>query len=85
MPVWILLERIILVGMALYAFDLTPDMCKGADYFNAVQRGTLTLALTFGTSHKPRLVWYATEILRTLYVLTVKETQSMTYHEYSST
>ena len=39
-------------GYALYAFDLTPDMCKGADYFNAVQRGTLTLALTFGTSHK---------------------------------
>ena len=39
-------------GYALYAFDLTPDMCKGADYFNAVQRGSLTLALTFGTSHK---------------------------------
>ena len=39
-------------GYALYAFDLTPDMCKSADYFNAVQRGTLTLALTFGTSHK---------------------------------
>ena len=39
-------------GYALYAFDLTPDMCKSADYFNAVQRGSLTLALTFGTSHK---------------------------------
>ena len=37
-------------GYALYAFDLTPDMCKSADYFNAVQRGTLTLALTFGDS-----------------------------------
>ena len=37
-------------GYALYAFDLTPDMCKSADYFNTVQRGTLTLALTFGTS-----------------------------------
>ena len=47
MPAWILLERIILEGM----LDLTPDMCKGADYFNAVQRGTLTLALTFGASH----------------------------------
>ena len=35
-------------GYALYAFDLTPDMCKGADYFNTVQRGSLTLALTFG-------------------------------------
>ena len=39
-------------GYPLYAFDLTPDMCKSADYFNAVQRGTLTLALTFGTSQK---------------------------------
>ena len=39
-------------GYALYAFDLTPDMCKSADYFNTVQRGALTLALTFGTSHK---------------------------------
>ena len=37
-------------GYALYAFDLTPDMCKSADYFNTVQRGTLTLALTFGDS-----------------------------------
>ena len=35
-------------GYALYTFDLTPDMCKGADYFNTVQRGSLTLALTFG-------------------------------------
>ena len=39
-------------GYALYAFDLTPDMCKSADYFNTVQRGTLTLALTFEASHK---------------------------------
>ena len=37
-------------GYALYAFDLTPDMCKSADYFNTVQRGSLTLALTFGDS-----------------------------------
>ena len=39
-------------GYALYTFDLTPDMCKGADYFNTVQRGSLTLALTFGTATK---------------------------------
>ena len=37
-------------GYALYAFDLTPDMCKSADYFNTVQRGSLTLALTFRES-----------------------------------
>ena len=39
-------------GYTLYAFDLTPDMCKSADYFNTVQRGSLTLALTFEASHK---------------------------------
>ena len=39
-------------GYALFTFDLTPDMCKSADYFNTVQRGSLTLALTFETSHK---------------------------------
>ena len=39
-------------GYALYAFDLTPDMCKSADYFNTVQRGSLTLALTFRESIK---------------------------------
>ena len=33
-------------GYALYAFDLTPDMCNSSDYFNTVQRGSLTLALT---------------------------------------
>ena len=37
-------------GYTLYAFDLTPDMCKSADYFNTVQRGSLTLALTFEES-----------------------------------
>ena len=39
-------------GFALYAFDLTPDMCKSSDYFNTVQRGSLSLALTFESSHK---------------------------------
>ena len=33
-------------GYTLYAFDLTPDMCKSTAYFNTVQRGSLTLALT---------------------------------------
>ena len=33
-------------GYALYAFDLTPDMCNSTTYFNTVQRGSLTLALT---------------------------------------
>ena len=37
-------------GYALYAFDFTPDMCKSADYFNTVQRGSSTLALTFRES-----------------------------------
>ena len=42
-------------GYALYAFDLTPDMCKSSDYFNTVQRGSLTLALTFWESIKHAL------------------------------
>ena len=33
-------------GYALYAFDLTPDMCNSTEYFNTVQGGSLTLALT---------------------------------------
>ena len=47
-------------GYALYAFDLTPDMCKSSDYFNTVQRGSLTLALTFGkaTTHPIAMVCY---------------------------
>ena len=34
-------------GFALYAFDLTPDMCNSTEYFNTVTRGSLSLALTF--------------------------------------
>ena len=34
-------------GYTLYAFDLTPDMCNTTDYFNAVQRGTLSVDITF--------------------------------------
>ena len=47
-------------GYALYAFDLTPDMCKSSDYFNTVQRGSLSLALTFSkaTDHALAMVCY---------------------------
>ena len=47
-------------GYALYAFDLTPDMCKSSDYFNTVKRGSLTLALTFedSTKHPIAMVCY---------------------------
>ena len=34
-------------GYTLYAFDLTPDMCNTPDYFNAVQRGSLSVDITF--------------------------------------
>ena len=40
-------------GFALYAFDLTPDMCKSSQYFNTVQRGSLSLALTFKAQSEP--------------------------------
>ena len=33
-------------GFTLFAFDLTPDMCNTADYFNTVQRGTLSVDIT---------------------------------------
>ena len=39
-------------GYALYAFDLTPDMCNSTDYFNAVQRGSLSVAITFDEAPK---------------------------------
>ena len=47
-------------GFALYAFDLTPDMCKSSEYFNTVQRGSLSLALTFrkATDHPLAIVCY---------------------------
>ncbi len=34
-------------GYTLYAFDLTPDMCGASPYFNVVQRGSLTVDITF--------------------------------------
>ena len=40
-------------GYTLYAFDLTPDMCNSTDYFNTVQRGSLSLALDIGDDKKP--------------------------------
>ena len=40
-------------GYALYAFDLTPDMCKSSQYFNTVQHGSLSLALTFKSQSEP--------------------------------
>ena len=40
-------------GFALYAFDLTPDMCKSSQYFNTVQHGSLSLALTFESQKDP--------------------------------
>ena len=47
-------------GYALYAFYLTPDMCKSSEYFNTVQRGSLSLALTFreATKHPLAMVCY---------------------------
>ena len=34
-------------GYTLYAFDLTPDMCNTPEYFNAVQRGSLSVDINF--------------------------------------
>ena len=40
-------------GYALYAFDLTPDMCNTTDYFNTVQRGSLSVDITLESHDEP--------------------------------
>ena len=42
-------------GYTLYAFDLTPDMCGASPCFNAVQRGSLTIDITFATARTTAL------------------------------
>ena len=37
-------------GYALYAADLTPDMCGSSDHFNVVQRGNLAVDIKFSTA-----------------------------------
>ena len=40
-------------GYTLYAFDLNPDMCGASPYFNAIQRGSLTVDITFAAGSLP--------------------------------
>ena len=40
-------------GYTLYAFDLTPDMCGASPYFNTIQRGSLTVDITFADGSLP--------------------------------
>ena len=40
-------------GYTIYAFDLTPDMCGAPAYFNTIQRGSLTVDITFATGSLP--------------------------------
>ena len=37
-------------GYAIYAFDLTPDVCGSSPHFNAVQRGNLAVTITFSAA-----------------------------------
>ena len=37
-------------GYAIYAFDLTADMCGSSPHFNVVQRGNLALDIKFSTA-----------------------------------
>ena len=37
-------------GYAIYAFDLTADMCGASTHFNTVQRGNLALDLMFSAA-----------------------------------
>jgi hypothetical protein len=34
-------------GYAVYAFDLTPDMCRASPHFNMVQKGNLAIDIQF--------------------------------------
>ena len=38
------------LGYAIYAYDLTADMCGSSPHFNTVQRGNLALDLKFSTA-----------------------------------
>ena len=37
-------------GYAMYCFDLTPDLCSASPHFNAIQRGTLEVDITFSAA-----------------------------------
>lgn len=37
-------------GFALYAFDLTPDMCSSSPHFNLVQKGNLSIDIQFSAA-----------------------------------
>jgi hypothetical protein len=37
-------------GYAVYAFDLTPDMCGASPYFNVVQKGNLAIDIQFSAA-----------------------------------
>ena len=37
-------------GYAIYAFDLTPDMCSSTDHFNTIQRGNLAVDIRFSNA-----------------------------------
>ena len=39
-------------GYTLYVFDLTPDMCNTSGYFNAIQRGSLSVDITFAEASR---------------------------------
>jgi hypothetical protein len=41
-------------GYAIFAFDMTPDMCNG-DHLNLVKSGNLRISLNFGTETKSNI------------------------------
>ena len=65
-------------GYALYAFDLTPNMCGASTHFNVVQKGNLAIDIQFSAAPAASLgaasLGAATESLKTPYTLIPKET-----------
>ena len=70
-------------GYALYAFDLTPDMCVKVHsiltLYNVDPCHLLSPSVRLQITP---LLWCVMEILKTLYVLMLKETPSMTYRRH---
>ena len=69
-------------GYALYAFDLTPDMCKVHSILTLYNVDPCHLLSPSVRLQITPLLWCVMEILKTLYVLMLKETPSMTYRRH---
>ncbi len=64
-------------GYALYAFDLTPDMCGSSPHFNVVQKGNLAIEIQFTAAPTAAVSVVCYGEFEKKYTLTQKETWFM--------